>query len=252
MTQAQYAAIVNRQRQIALAKQRQQLDLSDNNITNEEIADTKQKLQQEMATKKQKKATPQMTTPLPKEIPSPVPAKKESTPPLRQEVPVLSKNGFKQNTVKNNDEKEQINSNTFQEFINKTKNTNYDDIIKEKNNLIETYKTERDNIEKKIETLTTRYELKLKKNDETVATLNETIKNLTEMLNIKFKKENEDTKSVKTTDVKTTDVETKHVETKHVETNDAETNTDIDVKLHVEGEEIKVEIKAVEGDISNN
>ena len=82
---------------------------------------------------------------------------------MRQEVPVLSKNGFKQNTVKNNDEKEQINSNTLQEFINKTKNTNYDDIIKEKNNLIETYKTERDNIEKKIETLTTRYELKLKK-----------------------------------------------------------------------------------------
>lgn len=69
MTQAQYAAIVNRQRQIALAKQRQQMDLSDNNITNEEISDTKQKLQQEMATKKQKKATPQMTTPLPKEIP---------------------------------------------------------------------------------------------------------------------------------------------------------------------------------------
>ena len=34
------------------------------------------------------------------------------------------------------------------------------------------------------------------------------------MLNIKFKKENEDTKTVKTTDVETTDVKTTDVENK--------------------------------------
>ena len=250
MTQAQYAAIVNRQRQIALAKQKQQSDLSDNNISNEVIETTKQRLEKELANKKQKKGTTQMTTPIPNAVPpppapapTPTPAKKESNTLLRQEVPVLSKSGFKQNVIKKDDEekKEQTSTNALQDFINKSKNTNYDDIIKEKNNLLETYKNERDKMESKIETLTTRYELKLKKNDEMMLVLNDTIKNLTEMLNIKFKKESET--------VENTTVETN---TDAVEKTTAETNTDVNVKLHVDGEDIKVEIKTNESDISNN
>lgn len=247
MTQAQYAAIVNRQRQIALAKQKQQTDLSDNNISNEVIETTKQRLEKELANKKQKKRTPPTptTTPIPNAVPPlpPPPAKKESNTSLRQEVPVLNKNGFKQNVIKKDDEekREPTATNALQDFISKSKNTNYDEIIKEKNNLLETYKNERDKMESKIETLTTRYELKLKKNDEMMLVLNDTIKNLTEMLNIKFKKESET--------VENTTVETN---TDAVEKTTAETNTDVNVKLHVDGEDIKVDVKTTTNDISNN
>ena len=282
MTQAQYAAIVNRQRQIALARQKQDVDLSNNNISVEELNTTKQRLEKELANKKQKKSNSEMVTPIPKNkdtnvnIPLAIPGNKsaETTKqPLRQEVPVYNKNGFKKNTTVS-DDNENTKKTPLQDFINKTTNNNYDEIIKEKTKLIDTYRTERDRLDSKLETLTTRYELKIKKHEDMIITLNETIRNLTEMLNkrnednIITKHEVEtntsaaDTSAADTSVADTSTEDTSVADTSAVDTSVADTsvvdttsnNTEIDVKLDVVGEDIKVEItpKNDSNDLSNN
>ena len=194
MTPAQYKALMmRRQQMIQRNNDLSNNDLSNNDLTNkrdgnlllnknvtfEDENNNKPPTIQPNSAPKQ--ADPEPTKVLPKAVPEvPKAVPEPPKPPLDSLNVQQTKSTIKQEETNNNDENV---------IANKKVISNYEFLMKQQKEMISTLNLKNERLEKQVETLLSRHEIKNAKNEAMIVTLNTTINNLSEIIRNNFSKE---------------------------------------------------------------
>ena len=209
MSRAQYAAIVARQRQIS--KQNEN-DQSGNEVSNLKQDDKNEKTIDKKVTFQENTTQNSKEELLQKQLNEKLKQQQQQQQQQKRQQELLRRQEQqkKQQEQQKKQQEQQRLVQTVPDFsqINQTFENNYAVIIKNLENVIDGHKSDKDRMIKQIESMNNRQEIKIKQYEETINTLNETVKNLTEMLNSKFLEiaKNPPTKILETKDTSTHDI----------------------------------------------
>lgn len=202
MSRAQYAAIVARQRQIS--KQNEN-DQSGNEVSNLKQEDRNEKTIDKKVTFQENTTQNSKEELLQKQLNEKLKQQQQQQQQQKRQQEILRR---QEQQKKQQEQQRQVQTVPDFSQINQTFENNYAVIIKNLENVIDGHKSDKDRMIKQIETMNNRQEIKIKQYEETINTLNETVKNLTEMLNSKFLEiaKNPPTKILETKDTSTHDI----------------------------------------------
>lgn len=237
MSRAQYAAIVARQRQIS---QQNKSDQSGNELDNTLQNNTQEN---EVITTVEKRVTFQdnnlqrtKENELQRQLNEKVKLQQQQEEQRKKQE--LLRNREQQQKMQQDLQKQKMPTNADFGQLQKTLEGNYAIVIKKFEDIIDVHKNEKERMVKQIETMNNRHDFKIKQYEETITTLNNTVKNLTEMLNSKF------------LELATTQ-QSKIYESKESSTDDLPEEPKIKVNLNVIEDSIDVKLEVTDDAASN-